>query len=90
MAESIESGKALATMTRSKKLNDEAKQAIADGEFWTKLGKPYGWRLIGFTYRQSALFGVGTHATVNVNSAILKALLTHRMDLWNDYDFPAS
>lgn len=64
----------------AKKLSREVKKAISDGKWWKQLGRPYGWRLIGFTYRQSALFGWYNY-TASVDGMVLRALLSHRPEM---------
>lgn len=59
----------------------ETQEATKDRDFWVRLGKPYGWRLLGFSYRESATFLTQDRLTIRIDSGILQALLMHRMEL---------
>ena len=46
--------------------NDELRQAQLDRDWWQAYGTPLGWRLIGWTFRESTLFDDAQHQSVNV------------------------
>jgi hypothetical protein len=55
------------------------KQTIADAAYWEKLSKALGWRLIGFTFRRTALFDTDPGhiycRTLSVNATIRDSIL---------------
>lgn len=48
-------------------MNKELKEAEADRKFWKEeIGDPLGLMLVGWTYRQSALFSDNNGHTINI------------------------
>jgi len=57
--------------------DDEIAETLADRDYWKSLGKPFGWRLFGFTNRYTAVFLDQDNISINLTAQIADALLSH-------------
>lgn len=49
-------------------------EIISDSKFWQDWAKPFGWKLIGFSLRSSAIFEVAPNVTLNVGMTLRDSL----------------
>lgn len=52
------------------KTKSEIREIIMEKKFWKRYEKPFGWTLIGWTYRYRASFGRKDGSTVEVGGPL--------------------
>lgn len=61
----------------------EAAQILADADYWRRIESALGWRLLGFSWRETATFETGKYSSI-----VLKG--HQRDDIINAIDYAES